>query len=51
MNKYEFEVCMQDIFKECKTVKDACNRFIYLRKRLEDELKKTLNDIGTGGEG
>ena len=53
MNKYEFNAFMQDIFKECKTIDDVCERYVYSKNKLDIAFKdkiSSLANIGKGGD-
>jgi len=43
MDKYELEAFMQDIFKECKTIDNACKRYVYLKNKLDDVFREKLD--------
>lgn len=36
MDRYEFACVVDDIFKECKTVEEMCNRYVQLKKDLDN---------------
>lgn len=42
MDRYDFACVTDDIFKECKTVDEMCNRYVQLKKDLDIIFQQNL---------
>ena len=42
MDRYEFASVVDDIFKECKLTEELCNRYIQLKKDLDNLFQQNL---------
>lgn len=50
MDRYEFACTVDDIFKACKSAEEVCNRYIQLKKDLDNLFQQNLALINIEGE-
>jgi hypothetical protein len=42
MDRYDFASVVDDIFKECNSVEEVCNRYILLKKDLDNLFQQNI---------
>ena len=42
MDRYDFASVVDDIFKECNSVEEVCNRYIQLKKNLDNLFQQNI---------
>ena len=45
MDRYDFASVVDDIFKECKTIENVCNRYVQLRDDLDNLFRQNISLI------
>lgn len=45
MDRYDFASVVDDIFKECKTIENVCNRYVQLRDDLDNLFRQNMSLI------
>jgi len=51
MDRYDFASVVDDIFKECNSVEEICNRYIQLKKDLDILFQQNITLKGGEGDG
>lgn len=51
MDRYDFMSLIDDIFKECKTTEELCERYIQLKKDLDSMFEQNVMVISIMEEG
>lgn len=45
MDRYDFASVVDDIFKECKTIEELCNRYVTLKNDLDNLYRQNMTLI------
>lgn len=51
MDRYDFASVVDDIFKECKTIPELCNRYGQLKADLDNIFKQNIALVAAVSEG